>query len=143
MSNFKERLAEFIQDFTITQTKLEETTGLSQSNISDYINGICTPSYASLIKLLYFFDCSADYLLGRTEIPTEEKLLPVLPFNERLRYILKEKKVSQEQLKRDLSISGSVIYKWLSGKNQPTLSSLIKLADYFDCSVDYLIGRLR
>ena len=143
MSNFKERLTEFMQDFAITQAKLEETTGIPQSTTSDYISGICTPTYTSLVKLLYFFNCSADYLLGRTEFPTEEKLLPVLPFNERLRAILKEKKISQEKLKRDLNISSSVIYKWTSGKNQPTTNSLIKLADYLDCSVDYLIGRLR
>jgi len=54
---------------------------------------------------------------------------------------LKELKISQEQLKRDLNVSSSVIYKWISGKSEPSTTSLIRLACYFECSVDYLIGR--
>lgn len=82
-------------------------------------------------------------MLGRTDIPTEEPLHPVPPFGERLRFILESFAVSQEKLKRELPVSGSVLYRWLSGKNQPSTESLIRLADYFGCSVDYLIGRIR
>jgi transcriptional regulator with XRE-family HTH domain len=143
MSNFKERLLELMQDFSISQKKLEEQTGIPHSNTSDYINGKSMPAYTSLVKLLYFFNCSADYLLGKVEIPTEETRLPVLPFGKRLREILSAKGISQEKMKRDMRISGSVMYNWISGKREPSSASLIKIATYLDCSVDYLIGRLR
>ena len=35
----------------------------------------------------------------------------------------------------------SLTYKWLHDKSIPTIINYIKLADYFDCSIDYLLGR--
>ena len=101
------------------------------------------PSYDALVSLLYAFNCSADYLLGLKDIPTEEPMHPVLPFSERLRAMMKSRHVTQQILKDEAKISTSVQYKWLSGKNNPSVESLIRLAEFFDCSVDYLIGRVR
>ena len=143
MSNFCERLKEYMVELGLTQEILESETGIPRSLISNFLLNKHTPSFDKLVALLEFFNCSADYLIGLTDIPTDETLYPVVPFNERLRTILKEKGVSQERLKRELNFSGSVIYKWLSGKNKPSTDSLIKLAKFFDCSVDYLIGRVR
>ena len=58
-------------------------------------------------------------------------------------FILKERKITQAKLIRDLSISSAVPYKWLSGINEPSIENLIRLAEYFECSVDYLIGRVK
>ena len=49
--------------------------------------------------------------------------------------------VSQYRLEKDLPVSGSVVYHWLNGKAVPTVDSLIRLSDFFGCSVDFLIGR--
>ena len=143
MSKLSERLKEYMQEAELNQSALGEKTGIKNTNISDFLADIHTPSYQNFVKLLYAFGCSADDLLGRTDIPTEEPLHPVPPFGERLRFILESFAVSQEKLKRELPVSGSVLYRWLSGKNQPSTESLIRLADYFGCSVDYLIGRIR
>ena len=143
MSNFVERLKEFIEDSNLTQRELESKVGVSKSTLSEYINDKSTPLYNTLIKLLCYFDCSADYLLGLDEFPTEEKLYPPLPFKDQFKKILKEKHISQSKLQNDLKVSRSVPYKWISGKAEPTAPTLITLAKYFDCSVDYLIGRRR
>ena len=143
MSNFVERLKEFMRDTELHAIDIERKTEIDHGNISDFLQQKHQPSYGALIKLVCLFDCSADYLLGIVDIPTEEKLLPVLPFGKRLREILKLKGISQEKMKKDMKISSSVIYNWISGKREPTPTSLIKIANYLDCSVDYLIGRLR
>ena len=140
---FGERLKEYMSDFGYTQEDLEKATGIPRSLISNFLLNKHTPSFDKLVALLEFFNCSADYLIGLTDIPSDETLCPVSPFNERLRTILKENGVSQERLKRELNLSGSVIYKWLSGKSKPSTDSLKKLAKFFDCSVDYLIGRVK
>ena len=101
------------------------------------------PTYESLKKLLIVFNCSADFLLGIDEFPTEETLYPLLPFANRFKDVLAKKNISQERLKRELPVSASVLYKWTSGKNTPSAISLVRLAKYLDCSVDYLIGRRR
>jgi transcriptional regulator with XRE-family HTH domain len=130
-------------EYNYNQVEVEKITGIMHTNISDFLSGKHLPSFENLVKLIDCFNTSADYFLGLDDIPTTEKLCEILPFNERLRYVLKYFSVSQEKLKKDLFISSSVVYKWVSGKSLPSIESLVKLAEYFDCSVDFLIGRVR
>ncbi len=41
---------------------------------------------------------------------------------------------------KEMGISSGIISKWKSGAI-PSGENLIKLAQYFDCSIDYLVGR--
>ena len=143
MSNFSLRLKDCINERELTQSSLAEATGISHSNVSGFLSGNHMPYFEHFIALLTFFECSADYLLGLSDLHSEEPLHPVPPFGMRLREVLKEYKTSQGKLIRELPVSASVLYRWLSGKSQPTIPMLIKLANYFDCSVDYLIGRVK
>ena len=87
--------------------------------------------------------CSADYALGLIDVDSDETFHEPLPFGERLREILKQKGISQEKLKKELPVSSSLIYKWLTGKSKPYPTTLVRLANYLDVSVDYLLGRIR
>lgn len=62
-------------------------------------------------------------------------------FPERLSYLMRIEKLSQSALARKIGISQSAICNWLNGKKEPSIESLWKLADYFDVTVDYLIGK--
>lgn len=42
---------------------------------------------------------------------------------------------------KEIGISSSVITHWKQDGSYPTIELLLKIADYFDCSIDYLIGR--
>lgn len=53
----------------ITQSKLAEDTSVSTGNISDWKKGKSMPSAVKLDELATYFDCSVDYLLGRTDNP--------------------------------------------------------------------------
>ena len=50
------------------------------------------------------------------------------------------KKLSQQQLALRLDLSQQTIYKYENGITEPDIATLIKLANYFNTSVDYLIG---
>lgn len=51
--------------------------------------------------------------------------------------------LSQEQIITNLGYKGrKSYYSWLSSGNIPT-SVLERMADMFDCSVDYLLGRTK
>ena len=56
---------------------------------------------------------------------------------------MNETKTTQYRIERDLNISGSSMYNWLFNKTVPTVESLVRLAEYMDVSVDYLLGRVR
>ena len=104
MSKLPERLKELMQEANLSQVALAEKTGIKNTNISDFLLGAHLPSYDNFLRLLYFFDCSADYLLGLDELHTDEKLLEALPFHERLRFLLKSQNISQSKLQRELPV---------------------------------------
>lgn len=57
-----------------------------------------------------------------------------------LRNLLKERGAA-EGLSKSTGISSGNISDWKSGRSKPGLESLLKIADYFNCSVDYLLDR--
>ncbi len=62
-------------------------------------------------------------------------------FSDNLRLLMKEYGVNQVKLANDINISQSAISAWLLNKKEPSITSLWLLADYFNCTVDELIGR--
>ena len=56
--------------------------------------------------------------------------------------ILQEYGLTAYRVAKDTGIPQAIVYEWASGKREPAkLEHLKKLADYLDCSVDYLLGR--
>ncbi|MBQ8284053.1 MAG: helix-turn-helix transcriptional regulator [Clostridia bacterium] len=64
-----------------------------------------------------------------------------LDFAERLRTLRRENDLTQEKLADILQVTQRKISYWESGKFEPDLISLWKIADFFDISIDILIGR--
>ena len=62
-------------------------------------------------------------------------------FSDRLKELRKSKSATQLTLASVLEITDRGYRKYESGENEPTLSILVALADYFDVSLDYLCGR--
>ena len=62
-------------------------------------------------------------------------------FVERLKELRLEKEIGHIKLAKEIGVVNSTISFWENGINEPKLSHLIKLADFFDVSLDYLAGR--
>jgi transcriptional regulator with XRE-family HTH domain len=63
-------------------------------------------------------------------------------FQERLVEQRKLNNVTQRQLADYLQIAQPSYIRYENGTAEPTLENLLKIADYFDVSVDYLLGRI-
>lgn len=61
-------------------------------------------------------------------------------FKDNFKYLRIEKEIGQEKLAKELGVSKGVISMWENGKREPTMSSLITIAKYFNVSIDYLVG---
>ncbi len=59
----------------------------------------------------------------------------------RLKYLRKQRKISQLKLALDLNLNQNSISRYETGEREADYNTLIKLADYFGVSVDYLLGR--
>ena len=62
-------------------------------------------------------------------------------FQERLKEQRILNKVTQRQIADFLQIAQPSYIRYEIGTSEPSLANLVKLADYFDVSVDYLLGR--
>lgn len=58
-----------------------------------------------------------------------------------LRKLRESKKLTQADVASALQIGRSTYTKYESGKSKPVSEMLIKIADYFGVSIDYLLGR--
>jgi len=59
----------------------------------------------------------------------------------RLKELRKEKGISQLKLAMELNTNQNTISRYETGDREPGINELISLADYFNVSVDYLLGR--
>ena len=63
-----------------------------------------------------------------------------MTMGERLRALRLHKKISQEEVARYIGITRSAYSHYEINNRQPVYDTLIKLAAYFDVSLDYIIG---
>ena len=59
----------------------------------------------------------------------------------RLKEIRKSKGISQLKMAMDLNTNQNTISRYETGEREPGINELIKIADYFNVSIDYLVGR--
>lgn len=59
----------------------------------------------------------------------------------RIKELRTEKKLTQAELGKKINSTQRQVSKWELGAIEPNISDLQKLADFFGCTVDYLIGR--
>ena len=62
-------------------------------------------------------------------------------FADKLIELRKEKHISQADLAKMIGSSCSIICYWETNRSEPTAPYLVKIADIFGVSVDYLLGR--
>ncbi len=142
--NFLDNFTEIIEDYLILEEIDAKTfakqAGLPQSNVSAWLTGKCAPNLDSFTRIADFFDCSFDYLAGRAE---KKEYIPAVEhrsFAERLDFLIEKNKVTSNRISRICTFKNSNFPKWRQGR-KPKPETLIALADYFNVSLDYLVGR--
>ncbi len=62
-------------------------------------------------------------------------------FGERLKMLREKAGVSQQKIADMVGLTQQAVGKWENDKAEPDLATVAKLAEFFDCSTDYLIGK--
>ncbi len=65
-----------------------------------------------------------------------------MSFSENLRSLRKSNKIDQKVLANKINVSSKTVSHWETGYTEPSISQLILLANFFDITVDELIGRI-
>lgn len=142
MSNLSENLKDLMTEAEIKAPALALATGVDPSTILSLLRGDGLPYVDTLVSLADHFRCSTDYLLGLTDRLEDIPFKKRPPFPEQLTFLLNHFKITKYRLEKQTGLSEKTVNRWHNGKTQPTIESLIRLANFFDCSVDFVLGRI-
>lgn len=62
-------------------------------------------------------------------------------FPQRLQWLREKKRISRRVLSELCGLSPDAVRRYERGEAEPTLTSLLCLAEFFEVTIDYLIGR--
>lgn len=147
LKDFASRLNQLIKDDNLSKKGLAKKAGVQQKSILNYVNGKFYPRYDSLIKLANTFEVSTDYLLAIENYSFAEHFdnnpIDKVPniFRTRLKELIDSKGITEAQLSRALNIEQSTVSKWHHQKTMPEIDLVIKIAQFFGCTIDFLLGR--
>lgn len=140
-TTFSERLKELMEETNSTQDKISKIAGCGRGSISTWLSGQYYPTIKNLLRLSEYFSCSIEFILGRTDNPDINDYAIYTNFSQRLTILAQSIKKNLNIIAKELNIDSTILYRWSKEVYQPTAIGLEMLADYFGCSVDYLIGR--
>ena len=64
-----------------------------------------------------------------------------MEFRQRLQQLREKKRISRRVLSELCGLHSNAVGRYERGEDEPTLHSLVAIADYFGVTVDYLAGR--
>ncbi|WJE54293.1 helix-turn-helix transcriptional regulator [Bacillus cereus] len=64
-----------------------------------------------------------------------------MELKDRIRSLRKEQKLKQDELGKEIGVNGASVSKFETGLKSPSRETLQRIADYFNVTVDYLLGR--
>lgn len=62
-------------------------------------------------------------------------------FGERLKEIRTEKHLKQTDIAKLLNVSANTVHAWETDKQEPSMTTLLKLSKILEVSLDYLFGK--
>ena len=130
ISNFVDILKDYMFQKDLSRAEFAKNINSYERCISRWLDGTNTPSLEYILRVADFFHCSVDYLLGRTQIEIFTPCNPTSSFSNRLKELIAEKTISRNN-----------VSKWILEGQLPKPDVIYFLATYFNCCIDYLLGR--
>lgn len=131
----------------LTQNELAERLGVSQQTISKYENGSREPDLENLIRMSKIFHVTTDYLLGLNDsasaylLHEQESSYFRDEISLRIKNLMEEHNLNSESLASICNLTAEEMRLFWDYGYLPHIDVLMKLADYFHVSIDYLLCR--
>ena len=141
LSNFGENISELLHEKNLSVTEFAQSVDIAFSEVYRYLRKEYIPKLSNMIKIADCYGYSLDYLIGLMPFPENAKFQKTPPFSVRFKELLKEKGLSRYRLSKETGILINRIDSWYNGEFIPSLDNALKLSKYFNCTLDYLLGR--
>lgn len=137
---FLETLKELMEDRGLNIAGLSAAVSCDQSAIRRWFGEMYYPEPETLIRLADLFGCSVDYLFGLTDVAEFAPACDGRSFYGRFCELKRALGVSDYRVARECGLRKSTVSKWREVKSPETVS-LLRLASFFNCSLEFLLGR--
>ncbi|HJD59509.1 MAG TPA: helix-turn-helix transcriptional regulator [Rickettsia endosymbiont of Omalisus fontisbellaquei] len=148
-------LKQKLKEYNFTRREFATNSGINYFNACDLINGdISSPELKTILKIAKCFNCTIDEVVGRGESSTTSEKYNFNNISSEEMYInlknsinerLEQNSLNYYKLSKLQGFSKNSIRHFI-GENasQKTLGTaiVIALADYFNVSIDEMIGRV-
>lgn len=154
------RLKAKLEETGLKQTELAKRLNISPTTLNGYFTDYREPDLNTLKRLADELNTTVDYLVTGDHSQSEEKptqditigdneiidarLLRKIDktetFGLRLNKCRKSKNLTQEDIAEYLNVGKNTVSRYENGERTPDFETLLKLAEYFNTSVSYLVG---
>ena len=141
LSKLSKRLHELMEEAEMKTPALGDAIQLEPSVLSKFLRAERMPSANTLVKLADYFNCTTDYLLGLSDIVDERKFKRRPPFSQQIDSLIAFSQKTQYRFGIEAGISDETFRRWRRGMNEASVETLVKIASYLNCSVDFVLGR--
>lgn len=124
----------------ISQAELARKTGIDKGSISLYMSGKYQPKSDKVYKLATALDVDPVWLSG-FDVPMLPQSKGEMSLGSQIRKLRLQYGWSQTDLADKLNVSNAALCQYESGARTPDDALKIKMANLFNVSLDYLMGR--
>lgn len=135
------RIKTLFEDTSKKPKDLAKYIGVDNSLVYSWLRNENMPFARNIIQMAKFFNCSIEYLIGRTDDNSNQNFKECPPLAQQIKKVMKQRGVSQYRLNKEKIISKSHFYQWEHNISFPEIETLQNIADYLHVTIDYLIGR--
>ena len=112
--------------------------GISSGTVTAWKRG-SVPSSKNLLRIAEYFGVTEGYLMRDADDPSNQAAAAA--FVDRIKLLADEQEISLVDLSLELGFSRATIYSWRT--KSPSLDNAQKVADRFEVSIDWLMGRTK
>ena len=131
-----ERIVSVMKSKKITALQFAADLKLNRVVVSDWKSGKSKSYLKHINAIADYLDTPVEYLLGREDLPPENTASQLF---DHINTLCLENKITFAKLERTIGLSNGSISKW--SRSSPSVNNVQKVADYFNVSVDFLLGR--
>lgn len=146
-----------------TQEHVANVLGVSRSSYNKYEKGVHEPDIESILKLSNLYDCTTDYLIGKTnnmkafqlseleqtylDQTTNEALLiealndGKISCGDRLRGLRQEAGMTIEETAKVFDLVTEFYTEYEQNIRNPDVFTLKKMASFYNCPPKYILGK--
>lgn len=128
-----DKIKDLRKDMNLTQEQLCKEIGIAQSTLGMIESNQRSAGRKTLTKFANFFNVTVDSLLKADDNNLNN-------LGDKIKLLRKEKKITQQELANALSLSQSTIGMIEKNRQGVGRKTLIKIANFFNVTVDYLLS---